>query len=278
VAIAWVGSAGLVTAFLSGHERQEKRFLMDIFSRSVSPAIAEEMWKQRASFLKGGRLAPQTMTVTVLFSDLMNFTPMAERLTPDQLMDWLNNYMETMAGLVIEHGGVVDDYYGDAIKSNFGVPLPRKNAQEIQQDAVNALRCALAMRRKMEELVKSWNIEGGPQVKVRVGIATGQVVAGLLGSAQRMKYTTIGDVVNTAARLETYGKEIPERLIDPYCQVMVAASTVAHLDSEFWLEPVGTLQLKGKSQGVEVFALMGTNEARALLRPAASTGARSAAG
>jgi adenylate cyclase len=278
VAIAWVGSAGLVTAFLSGHERQEKRFLMDIFSRSVSPAIAEEMWKQRASFLKGGRLAPQTMTVTVLFSDLMNFTPMAERLTPDQLMDWLNNYMETMAGLVIEHGGVVDDYYGDAIKSNFGVPLPRKNAQEVQQDAVNALRCALAMRRKMEELVKSWNIEGGPQVKVRVGIATGHVIAGCLGSAQRMKYTTIGDVVNTAARLETYGKEIPERLIDPYCQVMVAGSTVAHLDGEFWLEAVGTLQLKGKSQGVEVFALMGTNEARALLRPAASTGARSAAG
>jgi adenylate cyclase len=278
VAIAWVGSAGLVTAFLSGHERQEKRFLMDIFSRSVSPAIADEMWKQRASFLKGGRLAPQTMTVTVLFSDLMNFTPMAERLTPDQLMDWINNYMETMAGLVIEHGGVVDDYYGDAIKSNFGVPLPRKNDKEIRQDAVNALRCALAMRRKMEELIASWHIEGGPQVKVRVGIATGQVVAGLLGSAQRMKYTTIGDVVNTAARLETYGKEIPERLVDPYCQIMVAASTVAQLDGEFWLEPVGTLQLKGKSQGVEVFALMGTNEARAQSRPAPSLDARSAAG
>ena len=81
-----------------------------------------------------------------------------------------------------------------------------------------------------------------------------------------------------AARLETYGKEIPERLLDPYCQVMVAASTVAHLDDEFWLEPVGTLQLKGKSQGVEVFALMGTKEARAQDRPAASIGARSAAG
>jgi adenylate cyclase len=130
----------------------------------------------------------------------------------------------------------------------------------------------------MEELVKSWNIEGGPQVKVRVGIATGHVIAGCLGSAQRMKYTTIGDVVNTAARLETYGKEIPERLIDPYCQVMVGASTVGHLDGEFWLEPVGTLQLKGKSQGVEVFALMGTNEARAAPRPAASIGARSATG
>jgi adenylate cyclase len=93
-----------------------------------------------------------------------------------------------------------------------------------------------------------------------------------------MKYTTIGDVVNTAARLETYGKEIPERLLDPYCQIMVAASTAAQLDGEFQLEPVGTLQLKGKSQGVEVFALMGTSEDRAQGRPEPSIGARSAAG
>ena len=277
VAIAWVGSAGLVTAFLSGHERQEKRFLMDLFARSVSPAIAEEMWKQRASFLKGGRLEPHTMTVTVLFSDLMNFTPVAERLTPAQLMDWLNNYMETMAGLVIAHGGVVDDYYGDAIKADFGVPLPRTSAEEIRQDATNALRCALAMRRKMTELVASWSADGAPLVKVRVGIATGSVVAGCLGSAQRMKYTTIGDVVNTAARLETYGKELPERLVDPCCQIMVAASTVTLLDGEFKLEPVGTLQLKGKSQGVEVFALMGANQAQVRNPPAAPIAARSAA-
>jgi adenylate cyclase len=171
--------------------------------------------------------------------------------------------METMAGLVIAHGGVVDDYYGDAIKSNFGVPLPRHSAEEIRQDAVNAMRCALAMRRKMQELVASWHMEGGPQVKVRVGIATGQVVAGCLGSAQRMKYTTIGDVVNTAARLESYGKEIPARLLDPYCQIMVAASTVAHLDGEFSFEPVGALQLKGKAQAVEVFVPMAASEALA---------------
>ena len=220
------------------------------------------MWKERASFLKGGRLQPHMMTVTILFSDLMNFTPVAERLSPSDLMDWLNHYMETMAGLVIEHHGVVDDYYGDAIKANFGVPLPRTTEAEIRQDATNALRCALAMRRKMEELVRSWSAEGAPLVKVRVGIATGPVVAGCLGSAQRMKYTTIGDVVNTAARLEAYGKEIPERLVDPHCQIMVAASTVAQLDGQFKLEPVGIVQLKGKSQGVEAFALMGVSEAQ----------------
>jgi len=278
VAIAWVGSAGLVTAFLSGHERQEKKFLMDIFSKSVSPEVADEMWKQRASFLKGGRLEPQTMTVTVLFSDLANFTPVAERLTPTELMDWLNHYMETMAGLVIKHGGVVDDYFGDAIKSNFGVPLPRKTPEEVRLDAMNAVRCALDMRRAMEELNAGWSAVNAPRVKMRAGIATGSVVAGCLGSAQRMKYTTIGDVVNTAARLESYGKEIPERLVDPYCQVMVAASTAEQLDGAFKLEPVGTLQLKGKSQGVDVFALIGLAEARTEAPRAPSMVAPSSAG
>jgi adenylate cyclase len=124
------------------------------------------------------------------------------------------------------------------------------------------VRCAMDMRAAMEKLNAAWSADNAPRVKVRAGIATGSVVAGCLGSAQRMKYTTIGDVVNTAARLESYGKEIPERFLDPYCQIMVAASTAAHLDGEFKLEPVGTLQLKGKSQGVEVFALMGAGEAR----------------
>ena len=271
VAIAGVASAGLVTAFLSGHERQEKKFLMDIFSKSVSPEVADEMWRQREMFIKGGRLQPQTMTVTVLFSDLAGFTPVAERLSAEELMNWLNEYMETMAGLVIKHGGVVDDYYGDAIKSNFGVPLPRKTPEEIRRDAMNAVRCAMDMRAAMEKLNAAWSAENAPRVKVRAGIATGSVVAGCLGSAQRMKYTTIGDVVNTAARLESYGKEIPEHLVDPYCQIMVAASTVEQLDPGFHLEPVGSLQLKGKSQAVDVFALISDAETRAAESPRAAS-------
>ena len=135
--------------------------------------------------------------------------------------------------------------------------MPRTTMEEIREDAANAMRCALAMRQEMKQLNAAWTEEHAPLVKMRMGLATGQVVAGCLGSAQRMKYTTIGDVVNTSARLESYGKEIPERFLDPFCQIMVAASTVEQLDDSYDLEPVGTLQLKGKSQGVEVFALMG---------------------
>ena len=149
-----------------------------------------------------------------------------------------------------------NDYYGDAIKVNFGVPLPRTSEKEIQQDAICAIQCALAMRREMEKLNACWSEENAPLVKMRMGLATGSVVAGCLGSKERMKYTTIGDVINTAARLESYGKEIPERFLDPYCQIMVAASTVEQLPDEYNLEHVGILQLKGKSQGVDVYALM----------------------
>ena len=254
-AIAWLTSAGIVTAFLSGHEKQEKKYLMDLFSKNVSSEVADEMWRHRTNFLKGGRLEARTMTVTVLFSDLASFTPVAERLSPTELMDWLNNYMDIMTGLVIKHGGVVDDYYGDAIKVNFGVPIPRTTDKEIQQDATNAICCALDMRHAMKKLNEAYTEENAPPIKMRMGLATGSVVAGCLGSAQRMKYTTIGDVINTAARLEGYGKEIPEKFIDPYCQIMVAASTVEQLPDEYNLDAVGTLQLKGKSQGVDVFAL-----------------------
>jgi adenylate cyclase len=257
IAIAWLLSGGLVTAFLSGHEKREKKYLMELFSKNVSPSVADEMWKHRASLLRGGRLEPQLVTVTVLFCDLANFTPVSERLSPVELMDWLNTYMETMAGVVIKHGGVVDDYYGDAIKADFGVPVPRTTDEEVRQDATSAIRCALAMRVEMERLNGVWATGKAPLVKMRMGIATGSVVAGCLGSAQRMKYTTIGDVVNTAARLESYGKEIPERFLDPFCQITVAASTVEQLDGSYHLEVVGTPRLKGKSHGVEVFALMG---------------------
>jgi adenylate cyclase len=257
VAFAWLISAMLVTSFLSGHEKKEKKYLMDIFSKSVSTEVADEMWKHRSDFLKGGRLKPQTMTVTVLFCDLADFTPVAERLSPEELMGWLNKYMETMTGIIMKHGGVVDDYYGDAIKVNFGVPLPRTKVKEIQQDAISAIRCALAMRHEMKKLNMTWVKGDSAPVKMRIGLATGSVVAGCLGSAERMKYTTIGDIINTAARLESYGKEIDEKFLDPFCQVMVAASTAEKLPDKSDLELVGTLRLKGKSQGVDVFALKG---------------------
>lgn len=261
LALVGVSAAGFCIAYLSGHERNEKRYLMDIFSRQVSPDVAEEMWRERDKFLKGGRLEPRLLTASILFTDLHNFTPVAERLAPPELMEWLNRYMDTMAGLVMSHGGVVDDFFGDAIKANFGVPIARTDEAAIDDDARRAVRCAVAMGVALEQMNREWEAEGLPRISMRVGISTGAVVAGCLGSTQRMKFTTLGDVVNTAARLETYGKDDPNITAeDSTSRVLISEETARRLGDAFVVEAVGSLKLKGKETQVTVYRMAGVRE------------------
>jgi adenylate cyclase len=255
--LAWVLSAGLVMVLMRGSERSQRKLLMELFSRNVSADVAAEIWEQRDQFLEGGRLAAREVTATVLFSDLENFTPVSEKLGPVRLMEWLNHYMETMAGQVMRHGGIVDDYYGDAIMADFGVPLVRDSEAAIDRDARSAVDCALAMRGVVAQLNRENRSQDLPPVRMRVGICTGPMVAGFLGNAQRMKYTTIGDTVNTAARLESYGKELPEMTAaEGDCRILVAATTAARLGTDYQLEAVGDLQLKGKAAPVSVFKVL----------------------
>lgn len=268
--LAWLAASGVVAAYLSNYEKTEKKLLMDLFSKNVSPAVADELWKHRDRFMRGGRLEARTMPITILFSDLADFTPVAERLSPPELLNWLNEYMEAMASLVTQYGGVVDNYIGDAIKADFGVPVPRTTEEGVCQDAINAVTCALAMRRQMERLNEFWSAQGSPRVRIRIGIATGAVVAGCLGSTQRIKYTTIGDVVNTAARLESFSKDAPGNSPDSLCQVLLSSRTAECLGDRFDLEPVGICSLKGKSEGVMVYRLLG-EKSRACAGDIAST-------
>jgi adenylate cyclase len=261
LAIVGISAAGLSIAYLSSHERTERRYLMDIFARQVSPDVAEEMWRERDKFLQGGRLEPRLLTASILFTDLHNFTPVAERLAPPDLMEWLNRYMDKMAGLVMSHGGVVDDFFGDAIKANFGVPIPRTDEAAINADARQAVRCALAMGAALERMNEEWAAEGLPRISMRVGISTGPVVAGCLGSTQRMKFTTLGDVVNTAARLETYGKDDPNITSEAnICRVLISEETARRLGEAYDVEAVGSLKLKGKETQVAVYRLAGVRE------------------
>ena len=255
---AWILSAGVVMVLMRGQEHSQRKQLMELFSRNVSADIAAEIWNQREQFLEGGRLAAREVTATVLFSDLENFTPVSEQLGPTRLMEWLNHYMETMAGLVMQHHGIVDDYYGDAIMADFGVPLVSTSEAGISQDARNAVDCALAMRRVIEQLNQESRMQGLPPVRMRIGICTGHMVAGFLGNSQRMKYTTIGDTVNTAARLESYGKELPAMsAAEGACRILLGASTVACLGDDYQLKAVGDLSLKGKAAPVSVFKVLG---------------------
>src|SRR5205823_11205713 len=118
------------------------------------------------------------------------------------------SYMQQMADIVADHHGVVKQFAGDAVMAIFGIPVPRESEPEIARDAVNAVRCALAMGQELIMLNQSWQKKGLPMVSMRVGIFTGSMVAGSVGSSERLEYTVVGDSVNTAARLEQFNKEI----------------------------------------------------------------------
>jgi adenylate cyclase len=195
------------------------------------------------------------MTVTVLFTDIKGFSSVAERTDPETLMDWLNQYMEIMVQIVLDHGAVVDKFIGDAIMAVFGVPIAHTTAAEIQADARNAVDCAIAMGQALAALNQKWQAEGRPTIQMRVGISTGEAVTGSLGGKQRMDYTAIGDSVNIAARLESFDKSIEGGL----CRILISDVTYAHVEDRVLVEPIGKVQLKGRQQETQVYKVLGNN-------------------
>lgn len=253
-AVAWIISAAIVTVYLSSRERSQRSLLMQLFSRYVSPEVADSIWQQREDFFNNGRPRPQKLTITVMFSDLKGFTTLSETMDPNALVDWLNIYLEAMVKLVQDHGGIIDDYAGDGIKANFGVPLPRKNQAEISQDAVNAVNCALLMEKEMHALNELWLKQNLPTTGMRIGIFTGPAVAAALGSSNRLKYTTIGDTVNIAARLESFEKNFAQESL---CRILIGESTLRYLDGQFKTERVGEEVLKGKAHKTTIYRILG---------------------
>ena len=260
-ALAWFMSAALITAYLVSKEKKERATLMQLFSRHVSPEVAETIWQQRHQFWEGGRPRSQNVMLTVLFSDLEGFTSVSEKMDAQGLLDWTNAFIEVMAEVVMKHGGIVDDYFGDAIKANFGVPLARTSEAELRLDAMNAVNCALAMEREMWRINEVCQERQLPTARMRIGIFTGPAVAGSLGSAQRLKYTTIGDSINIAARLESFGKDTwePNPGESP-CRILIGESTLRYLDQQFKTQWIGELSLKGKQDKVTVYRLIGRAE------------------
>jgi adenylate cyclase len=138
------------------------------------------------------------------------------------------------------------------------VPLPRTTEAEISQDAVNAINCALAMERSLIQLNSGWQEQQLPTVGMRIGIFTGPLVAGTLGSAQRLEYTVIGDTVNTAARLESFDKDFlgPEGLDSP-CRIIIGEATLYRLARQFETQNLGEVCLRGKDQKITIHCVIG---------------------
>lgn len=255
--LAWTLAGSLGTAWSLKNERQERSLLMRLFGQHVDKDIAETIWRARHHILKKGRIPARKLTVTVLFADLEAFTTVAEQLPPQEVMNWLNSYMEIFTRIVQRHRGIIDDFYGDGIKVNFGVPFPRQSDREIEQDAIHAVQCGLALKRELVRLNKSWAQTSTPVVRIRVGIATGPVVAGSLGSSQRLKYTTLGDTVNIAARLEELGKDPDIGMGESEGgTVFIAETTSQYLDSSWRIQEIGEVLLRGKKGVVNVYRVL----------------------
>ena len=264
-AMGWIASAIIVTAHISNLEKKQRASLMQIFSMHVSPSLAEVIWQQRDQFLSGGRPRSQKLVATILFADLKGFSPVAEELDPIKLTEWLNTYMDKMTQIVMENAGVVDDYAGDGIKADFGTPLARKTEEEIRLDAENAVRCALCMGEEMHRINTFWKEQGLPTAGLRIGVHTGLVVAGTFGSSKRLKYTTLGNNVNIASRLESYDREHADTGLnkDPF-RILISEATKEYIGDQFVTRKIGEVRFKGQKRDITVYSILDWNRINSL--------------
>jgi adenylate cyclase len=242
----------LVVSYEFSTEQAERQLLMGIFSRHVSKELVDIIWSKRDTFIQEGRISGQEVFVTVLFTDMRNFSTGAEAQKPGETLNWLNEYLGAIASVVLEYGGMVDKYIGDAVMAVFGVPIPHDNIEERYKDAQNAVAAAIAIAKKLEVLNLTWQERGLPPTVTGIGINTGIVIAGSLGSKERLEYSVIGDVVNVAARLESLNKEVDGGAH----HILISQETLDCLGDQFKTEFVINYALKGRTAETGIYRVL----------------------
>jgi adenylate cyclase len=235
---------GIVYLGLTVHryvrEEQERARTRRTFEAYVAPAVVREILKHPDNLRLGG----ERRELTILFTDIRGFTSLSEHLAPEDLVKVLHDFLNPMSNIIIQHGGTIDKYIGDAIMALFGAPL------DLAGHASLACRTALDMVITLRELGQKWAAEGRPQIRVGVGINSGVAAVGNMGSDRLFNYTAIGDNVNLASRLEGLNKYYGT-------DILLSEATAQSLDDGFIVRQVDLVQVKGKSQALEVFELLG---------------------
>ena len=252
-AIASMMALGTVVAYRAQQSHRQQRMVMTLLGQNTSPEIADALWNARDRLLASGKLPGKRLVATMLFTDIKGFSTISEQMPPEALLEWLNEYLEAMTHEIQQHHGIINKFTGDGLLAIFGVPMPRLEEREVDEDAYQAIACALAMGKRLEQLNQVWQQRGLPSIQMRVGIFTGPVVVGSLGGKERMEYGVIGDSVNTASRLESCLKD---RQVD-LCRVLIAEETLMHVKGKFQVESWGPVALSGKQQLVEVYRVIG---------------------
>jgi adenylate cyclase len=227
---------------------QQEALTRERFQRLLSPAIAEQVMNGKVEVAKGGQLRE----TTVLFSDIRGFTSMSESRDAQEIVDMLNEYFEQMVEIVFRYEGTLDKFVGDEIMALYGSPVKHED------DAIRAVRTALDML----EVLEQWNTErvarGQVPVHIGIGINSGEVVAGYLGSSKALEYTVIGDSVNVGSRLCSVAKP---------GQILVSEATQSRLQGLFELSEQPPIPLKGKSKLMRIYAVVSEKGGRALGLP-----------
>ena len=198
------------------------------------------------------KLGGERKDLTVLFSDICGFTAFCEKRTPEEIISVLNEIMDRMTDVIMRHGGTLDKYVGDEIVAFFGAP----SSEQQQDHAQRAAECALDMVEEMKELHREWEVRGIPRLSMGIGINSGDMIVGNMGSSGIMDYTVVGSEVNLGARLESLTRQYGVTII-------ISEETRRRLSEAFYVKDLGKTKVKGLDREVAIYELVSTNRSPA---------------
>ena len=217
---------------------REKEVIKGAFSKYVTKSVVDRILQHQDGLKLGG----EKKTVTVFFSDIRGFTPMSEVLTAEEVVHLLNEYFTAMTSIIFKYEGTLDKFMGDAIMAIYGAPI------DMPDHAERAVLAAVEMSEKMKELQAKWKSEGKKEVNIGIGINTGEVVVGNIGSLERMEYTAIGDNVNLTQRLESVAEK---------GQILISGATYEKVKHKVNATPLDPIKVKGKAEKVIAYSVQG---------------------
>lgn len=223
--------------FITENRNKEK------IKQAMGKYLSQDIMKNVVSNIDDLKLGGKRAIVTVLFSDIRGFTSMSEKMSAEDVTKILNEYFTEMEPIITKYNGVINKFIGDAVMAIFGEPIQDMN------HPVNAVRCAYEMLKKVEYLREKWLREGKPKIEIGIGICTGEVFIGNIGSEARMEYTVIGDTVNLASRIESFNKVYKTNLL-------VSSSTYSYISDVADVIKINEVKIRGKAQKMDIYEVL----------------------